>query len=108
MNAESLPAILIATGTLLTVLGAGVKWLIARVEKQVEIASAKEADARAELKEHFKSQIESLRENITELKSQLREAAKRESIYMHRVMTLENYINRQPGMHVPETPGWPL
>ena len=107
MNADNLPALLTAGGVVLTAIGAGIRWVVNYVERQVREAAGKETQARDMLSARLNREIDDLGKRITELSAMLRESASRENTYIRRIMTLESYIGQQPGLKIPESHGWP-
>ena len=97
---------IVAIGGVLVTIGGGIRWIAGRVEAQVKAAAEKEKDARDELSRMLYAEIEALKATVKELRDENRTAAKREQLYMNRILTLEQHIIQQ-GQTLPLTNGWP-
>lgn len=100
MTNDQWPALIIAIGGLLAVVGGGIKWLLGRVEARIAASAANEKEAREELAKR-------LNEEIRLLRIELVVAQKDKSLYLRRIYMLENFIHKQPGIEIPIMEGWP-
>lgn len=100
MSTDNWPALLVAIGGLLAVLGTGIKWLLNKVEARIASSAVKEQEAREALSKRLNEEIYLLRGEL--VKSQLEK-----SLYLRRIYVLEAFIHRQPGIEIPDMNGWP-
>lgn len=100
MTAEQWPALIIAIGGVLGGIGAGIRWLLGRVEARIAASAASEKEAREKLADR-------LNEEIRLLRIELSVSQKDKSLYLRRIYMLENFIHKQPGIEIPIMEGWP-
>lgn len=96
MTAEQWPALIVAIGGFLAVLGTGAKWLIGKVEQMFK----GEQEAREELQERLELEIHDLKKKIETLSVE-------KAIFLRRIYQLENFIHGLPGIQIPDMKGWP-
>ena len=90
MTFQEINVILGSAGSVLLIIGGGIKYLLMRVDEKNRQAAAEQQKARTELNERLHQEITDLR-----------------TVVNRRVYALEAYIQAMPGVQLPETPGWP-
>jgi hypothetical protein len=100
MTAEQWPAIIIAAGGFLAIVGTGLKWMLSQFEKRLLASEEAARMARVALDTRLSGEIEQLRMQINVLEAQ-------KSLFLRRIYQLENFIHRMPGLEIPDMKGWP-
>lgn len=100
MTLESITTLVGALGTFMVIVGGGAKWLLSHIDAKEKESALREAQARNELSKR-------LNDEITNLRSEVRELLQERGLYMRRIYQLELYIHSQPGTNLPTMEGWP-
>ena len=84
----------------LAVLAGGSKWLLTHIDALQSRAALTESNARENLSNR-------LHEEIRVLRLELAETHATNRLYLRRIYQLEAFIHKQPGIDIPDMPGWP-
>lgn len=102
MTAQDISIILGSAVTALSIVGGGIKYLLAMVDDKNRQAAAEQLQARQELTLRLHEEIRDLRAMVVRLQSD-------NALYLRRIFALEAYIHSLPENKtpLPDTPGWP-